>query len=196
MSTLDETRERILAVAARRFAEGGFSGAQMAEIAREAGMGVGTLYKHFPSKEDLFRAMVDRFLTGVFEATEKVLSDPAARLPDALEAYARAAVERVAAEPLVCRAVAQETLGSRVAFRQVIGAALWDRIQAHRDRVARFLEGHVDRLGPGITGEDAAVFFLSTLWGLVEHDLNADRTDRLSGRPALVARLVWGGMSR
>ncbi|GAB4254011.1 MULTISPECIES: TetR/AcrR family transcriptional regulator [Deferrisoma] len=196
MSTLDETRERILAVAARRFAERGFSGAQMAEIAREAGMGVGTLYKHFPSKEDLFRAMVDRFLTGVFEATEKVLSDPAARLPDALEAYARAAVERVVAEPLVCRAVAQETLGSRVAFRQVIGAALWDRIQAHRDRVAGFLEGHADRLGPGITGEDAAVFFLSTLWGLVEHDLNADRTDRLSGRPALVARLVWGGMSR
>ncbi|WP_025321270.1 TetR/AcrR family transcriptional regulator [Deferrisoma camini] len=195
MGSLDNARETILAVAARKFAHGGFNGAQMAEIAREAGMGVGTLYKHFPSKEALFRAMVDRFLTGLFEATEQVLDAPPASLPEALEAYARTAVQRVEADPLVCRAVAQETLGSRVAFRQVIGAEIWDRIEAHRARVAQFLARRGAELAPGLGPEDAAVFFLGTLWTFVEHDLNHDRLDRLAGRPALVARCVWKGVS-
>jgi AcrR family transcriptional regulator len=47
----------VLATAQKVFAEQGLS-APMDEIARQAGVGVGTLYRHFPTKEALFKAIV------------------------------------------------------------------------------------------------------------------------------------------
>lgn len=49
-------RERILEIARAQFAEYGLE-AQMDDIAREAGVGVGTVYRHFPTKDDLVRAL-------------------------------------------------------------------------------------------------------------------------------------------
>jgi AcrR family transcriptional regulator len=51
-------RERILAAAREVFARDGRE-AQMEDIARRAGVGVGTLYRHFPTKTDLVAAAVD-----------------------------------------------------------------------------------------------------------------------------------------
>jgi AcrR family transcriptional regulator len=50
-------RERVLEVAYETFATEGLS-VPVDEIARRAGVGPGTLYRHFPSKEDLVRAIV------------------------------------------------------------------------------------------------------------------------------------------
>lgn len=49
-------RQRILDAARACFAEQGLD-AQVDEIARDAGVGVGTVYRHFPTKEDLVRAL-------------------------------------------------------------------------------------------------------------------------------------------
>src|SRR5829696_728974 len=49
--------ERILVAARDAFAQAGRD-VQMPDIARAAGVGVGTLYRHFPAKEDLVRALV------------------------------------------------------------------------------------------------------------------------------------------
>ena len=57
----EEKRERILEAAAAIFARRGFSGAVMADIAEEAGIGKGTLYEYFDSKEDLFFAVFEWF---------------------------------------------------------------------------------------------------------------------------------------
>jgi AcrR family transcriptional regulator len=48
-------REKVLHVAMRHFASQGIS-ASLEEIAREAGVGAGTLYRHFPSREALLAA--------------------------------------------------------------------------------------------------------------------------------------------
>ncbi|BDD71434.1 transcriptional regulator [Streptomyces anthocyanicus] len=48
-------RERLLAVAAQAFAEHG-EGASLDDIARRAGVGVGTLYRHFPTRQALLEA--------------------------------------------------------------------------------------------------------------------------------------------
>jgi AcrR family transcriptional regulator len=54
-------REAVLAAARRRFAKCGLE-CQMEDIARTAGVGVGTVYRHFPTKNDLIAALVaDRF---------------------------------------------------------------------------------------------------------------------------------------
>jgi AcrR family transcriptional regulator len=54
-------REAVLAAARERFGECGLE-CQMEDIARTAGVGVGTVYRHFPTKDDLIAALVaDRF---------------------------------------------------------------------------------------------------------------------------------------
>ncbi|WP_158891707.1 TetR/AcrR family transcriptional regulator [Amycolatopsis anabasis] len=56
----DATRnhDQLLESAAGAFAERGLS-VDVREIAREAGVGVGTLYRHFPTKDDLLRAVLE-----------------------------------------------------------------------------------------------------------------------------------------
>ena len=54
-------RERVLAAARGCFAEQGYE-AQMTDVARKAGVGVGTVYRHFPDKTELIEALVaERF---------------------------------------------------------------------------------------------------------------------------------------
>jgi AcrR family transcriptional regulator len=50
-------RARVLEVAFETFATEGLS-VPIDEIARRAGVGAGTVYRHFPAKEDLFRAVI------------------------------------------------------------------------------------------------------------------------------------------
>lgn len=51
-------RARVLEVAYDTFAEEGLS-VPIDEIARRAGVGAGTIYRHFPTKDDLFRAVAE-----------------------------------------------------------------------------------------------------------------------------------------
>jgi AcrR family transcriptional regulator len=64
-------RERILAAGRQAFAESGRD-VQMDEIAGLAGVGVGTVYRHFPTKEDLVMALIREsvadYLTSAREA--------------------------------------------------------------------------------------------------------------------------------
>lgn len=50
-------RERLLVVAREVFAEKGVEAAPLEEIARRAGVGIGTLYRHFPTRLDLVGAI-------------------------------------------------------------------------------------------------------------------------------------------
>jgi AcrR family transcriptional regulator len=56
----EHVRERILSAALDVFAARGFRAATMAEIAREAGVATGNLYRYFPDKDTLFHAVVPR----------------------------------------------------------------------------------------------------------------------------------------
>jgi AcrR family transcriptional regulator len=54
-------REKILSAARRCMARDGLE-AQMSQVARAAGVGIGTVYRHFPTKDDLLDALaIDRF---------------------------------------------------------------------------------------------------------------------------------------
>ena len=73
-------REKIMASARELFASRGHE-AQMDEIAAHCGLGMGTLYRHFPSKRALLTAMVrERFrgMADLARAAEQI-SDPGGR---------------------------------------------------------------------------------------------------------------------
>jgi len=75
-------REKLLAVAAGAFATGGVN-ASLEDIARQAGVGVGTLYRHFPSREALvaatYRHEVEQLCDSVGELLETLPPDAALR---------------------------------------------------------------------------------------------------------------------
>lgn len=54
--------KQIIEAAAQVFAQNGFSGTAMAEIAACAGIGKGTIYEYFKSKEDLFFAVFEWYM--------------------------------------------------------------------------------------------------------------------------------------
>ena len=53
------TRERLLRSAETLFTRRGYDGTAMSDVARQAGVGVGTLYHHFPDKRTLLLDLVD-----------------------------------------------------------------------------------------------------------------------------------------
>jgi AcrR family transcriptional regulator len=61
-SSVVVTRERLLDAAAQTFASDGLRGATTREIARQAGVNEVTLFRHFKSKEQLLRAVLQRGL--------------------------------------------------------------------------------------------------------------------------------------
>ncbi|RPI08306.1 MAG: TetR/AcrR family transcriptional regulator [Actinobacteria bacterium] len=71
-------RQRILVAAAEVFAEGGVD-AQMTDIAARAGVGIGTLYRHYSTKEELIYAVVNAWFEDLLTATEEAaeIADPA-----------------------------------------------------------------------------------------------------------------------
>jgi len=83
--------ERIIASARVLFAERGEQ-AQMEDIAAHAGVGVGTLYRRFPTKESLLTALVrDRFQEFTVIATEvEEAADPADALAEVMRSHAEA----------------------------------------------------------------------------------------------------------
>jgi AcrR family transcriptional regulator len=77
-------RERVITAAAVVFAEHGRD-AQMDDVAKRAGVGVGTVYRHFPTKEALIEALaIDRFERVLSVGKEALLN------PDPWEAFAGA----------------------------------------------------------------------------------------------------------
>jgi AcrR family transcriptional regulator len=68
-------RRRILDAGRELFAEHGFD-AQIDQIARRAGVGVGTVYRHFPTKEDLLQALIDARFEALAEAAREGLANP------------------------------------------------------------------------------------------------------------------------
>ncbi|MFN2186149.1 MAG: TetR/AcrR family transcriptional regulator [Anaerolineae bacterium] len=61
----EETRTRILDVAQEAFARYGYDATGVAEICRRAGVTKGGFYHHFPSKQDVFLEMLERWLEGL-----------------------------------------------------------------------------------------------------------------------------------
>jgi len=68
----EETRARILDAALRKFAIEGYDAASVDDICSEAGVSKGAFYHHFSTKQSLFLALLDGWLTTVDMGLESI----------------------------------------------------------------------------------------------------------------------------
>ncbi|UUU33256.1 TetR/AcrR family transcriptional regulator [Streptomyces sp. CA-210063] len=74
-SDAERNRERIIAAARTVFGRDGL-GASMASVAREAGVGIATLFRRFPTKDDLFDAVFSDRMDAYADAVTTALENP------------------------------------------------------------------------------------------------------------------------
>lgn len=92
---LQRTRATILGAARRRIAADGLRGASIADVADDAGVSVGTVYRYFGNKDGLLREVVDDVCSREIDTVAKLAatpSDPAERFTAAVDGFARRAV--------------------------------------------------------------------------------------------------------
>jgi AcrR family transcriptional regulator len=96
-------RERVLEAAKTVFSAGG-SDASLEAVAREAGVGIGTLYRHFPTREALYEAVYRREVEQLSELAEELKGEAAP--VEALRRWLRSNVEFVATKKGMATALA------------------------------------------------------------------------------------------
>jgi AcrR family transcriptional regulator len=134
-----EVRSRIVAAARELIAEGGYVAAQVAPVAERAGVAVGTVYRHFPSKSDLFAEVFREASQHEVDAMRAAMAGmegtAAERIAAGIEVFARRALRgrRLAwallAEP-VDPAVEAERLEFRHSYRDLMAEVIRAGIEA------------------------------------------------------------------
>jgi AcrR family transcriptional regulator len=135
----DAVRDRIIRAAREQVADGGYASASVQAVARRAGVATGSVYRHFPSKAELFaevfRRASQRELDVVTEVTADESLAPSERVAAAVEAFSRRALAAptmayaLLAEP-VDPAVEAERLRFRRGYRDAFRRALGDGVAA------------------------------------------------------------------
>lgn len=97
----EETRLRLLKVASVLYAERGVAGTTTEVLAARAGVAEGTIYRHFPGKEGLYRAVVEQADLWLLSAIRA--ADAGDGVQRCLERIAQRMVEMARREPGVVR---------------------------------------------------------------------------------------------
>jgi AcrR family transcriptional regulator len=166
-------RERILRAARQLVTDGGFRLAPIAAVAAMAEVGIGTIYRHFPSKADLFAEVVSAVSKREVTIVRRIADSggPASRrLADALHAFAtRALQNRGLAGAMIVEPAEPAVDEARLRYRRELGdtlaGILADGVEAgelpRQDVevaaacvVGALLEGLVGPLAPAALGGD------------------------------------------
>ena len=188
-STVPSARERILATAFALFYAHGIRGVGIDRIIAESEVAKATFYKHFPAKDDLVLAYLDRVdeaWTGqLHAAAEAAGTDPAARLVGAFDALGNACRRDGYRGCAFINAAAENPAGSRI----------HDRTLAHKDAVRAWLTGLADEAGAPDPAGLARTLTLLLDGGLASGALDARPDAPVAARAAAEA-LVTAATAR
>jgi AcrR family transcriptional regulator len=166
-----DAREALLSAAAELFAQRGFRGASVDDIAERAGYSKGALYWHFHSKDELFFALMDESVDAPTHEMIRLLQEAPPEQDMAPEA-SRRLVELVSGEGELllldreywAQAVRDPELARRYAARR----------EELRSALGRALEVRLAHLGapaPGMAGDEMATVVMSLAAGLAQERL-------------------------
>ena len=163
--SIREINERaILAAAETVFAARGFSGATMSVIAARAGSPKANIHYYFPTKELLYRAVVERVLTAWLDAARSFdLSDDP---KEALTAYIGAKMDLAREMPLSSQIYASEMMRGAPVVQDYLETTLTDWVRARSAVVLRWVaQGKLKPIEPKY------LFFM--IWATTQHYANA-----------------------
>jgi AcrR family transcriptional regulator len=172
-------RERIADAALDQLADGGYASASVVAVARRAGVATGSVYRHFPSKGDLFAEVFRRASQREVDVL-RAMADRSQPVAQRLAAWVEAFVRRALAEPVRAYALIAEPVDpavetERLAFRR-----------AYADLFERALRDGVD--GGELPPLDAQLTAAAIVGALAEA-LVGPLARREAGADALVAGL-------
>ena len=163
--SIRESNERaILAAAESVFAERGFSGATMSMIAARAGSPKANIHYYFPTKEGLYRAVVERVLTAWLDAAASFdLSDDPV---EALTGYINAKMDLAREMPLSSQIYASEIMRGAPVVQDYLDSTLTEWVRARSAVVRRWIaQGKLKTIEPK--------FLFYMIWATTQHYANA-----------------------
>jgi len=113
-----DIRPRILKSARERFAASGVDATSLRSIASDAGTSIGMIYYYFPTKDDLFLAVVEEVYAALLSDLEQALSAP--DFEGSVNALYRRVAGASALELQVIRLVAREALTSGQRLKSLV----------------------------------------------------------------------------
>ena len=184
-----ERRAQLLDVARRVFGTSGFHAASMETVAKRAGVTKPILYDHFPSKKDLYLALLDADLAILQDEVSKALASPLGNR-ERIRASFQAYFDFVDEHAEGFRLLMQETVGSEAVFRARVAEVRDQILKEVADLIVRESRGRLDRT----EAETVALALVGMAETVAQADVGASAAERQEALDTLV-RLAWRGIT-
>ena len=184
-----ERRAQLLEVARKVFGRYGFHTVTMDTVAKEAGVTKPILYDHFPSKRDLYLALLEADLANLRERLHDALDRSAGnreRIRGSFQAYFDFVDEH--AEGF--RLLMQEASGPERQFREMVGQLRSEIMGRVTEIIVRESKGRVDRS----EAEIVALGLIGMVEFTAQRNPGAQKADRRRAVDTLV-KLAWKGIT-
>jgi AcrR family transcriptional regulator len=185
-----ERRAQLLDVARRVFGTSGFHAVSMEAVAKEAGVTKPILYDHFPSKKELYLALLDADLAVLHDEVNKALNSPIGNR-ERIRASFQAYFDFVDEHAEGFRLLMQETVGNEADFRA--------RVAQVRDQILKEVADLIVRESRGSLDRDHAEIVAVALIGMVETVAQRDPGGPPKRRQEAIdvlVRLAWRGVTQ
>jgi AcrR family transcriptional regulator len=156
--TAEESKEAFLDAAERLFISPGYRASTMEVIAREAGYSRGSIYRHFPTRDSLVEAMIQRVTQRHMAGILERLPENASPVDILVESMVIVATELIH-DPLL-RTISDQSDERTVAHMLANNTALVQLVEASMEEMLASDGGN--RFRPGLRPKDLAQFFIST----------------------------------
>ena len=127
-----ETRRRVIEAGTELFARQGFARTRAADISREAGVAVGTLYLHFTDKEDLLREILLQGGGEMHAVVHRITDTEYTTVPESVRAHTEGLVGYAAEHPALFQILFSTEVATTAA-----GAELLESLTAHQEERLR-----------------------------------------------------------
>ncbi len=184
-----ERRAQLLDVARRVFGKSGFHSVSMEEVANEAGVTKPILYDHFPSKKELYLALLEADLSVLHEKVRQALNSPIGNR-ERIRASFQAYFDFVQEEADGFRLLMQETVGAEREFRQRVERVREQILSEVADLIVRESKGKLQREH----AETVALALIGMGETVAQRQLGRSSRTRQEALEILV-RLAWRGIT-
>ncbi len=179
------SREDVLDIAARVFAERGFGETSLRQLISETGMSPTAFYARYPSKQAVLEALVERVLSRLLLSSSKTFAS-AKGLDDAVEAIAEVLRAAVITQKPVIRLMMTEA-PVLPAVRQSLHAAYGGLARLVSSYLAKKRIPHAESAGWAMVG---AMYFVIMRWAVFEELDDAGLTAELQTAASLMRTMV------